>query len=363
MEESGLTYEQSGVSIEAQDRAIEGFKERVERSHGAASAAGVGKVLAGVGSFGAAFAPNLVGMKQPVLVSSTDGIGTKVRLHARFGTHEWAGRDLVAAVVNDVLCQGARPLFFLDYLACHKVDPAVIEQAVGGMALQCGEIGCALVGGEIAEMGDTYQPGEYDLAGFAVGAVDGQAMWGAEHVREGDVLLGIASSGVHCNGFSLVRKVFEAASDAEWTARNDELGGSLHDALLRPTLCYAQALGEIRSSELTGAIHAAAHISGGGVTGNLPRSVPEGLAARVNRALVRDLAGPVAPVFDIIERYGRVSQIEMWRVFNMGVGFVLLVEQSAAESVVTAAQKAGNRVQQIGTVVASDSAERLVWSD
>jgi phosphoribosylformylglycinamidine cyclo-ligase len=362
VDESGLTYEQSGVNIDAQDRAIEGFKERVERSHAAASLAGVGTVLAGVGSFGAAFQPDLTAMKQPVLVSSTDGIGTKVRLHARFGTHEWGGRDLVAAVVNDVLCQGARPLFFLDYLACNKVEPAVVEQAVGGMALQCGEIGCALVGGEIAEMGDTYQPGEYDLAGFAVGAVDSGAMWGAEHVREGDILLGLASSGVHCNGFSLVRRVFEELSDTEWTQPHPNLGISLHDALLAPTACYSGALDALRNGHLTPAVHAAAHISGGGLPGNLPRSVPPGLAAALDKGKVDELGAQTRPIFDIIGRYGRVSETEMWRVFNMGVGFVLLVDQHTAASAAEVIENAGYRVKPIGTVVKAATEERLVWA-
>ena len=362
MEKGGLTYEQSGVSIDAQDRAIEGFKERVERSHGAAERAGAGRVLAGVGSFGAAFEPNLEGIRHPVLISSTDGIGTKVRLHARFGTHEWAGRDLVAAVVNDVLCQGARPLFFLDYLACHKVNPAVIEQVVGGMASQCDEIGCALVGGEIAEMGDTYQPGEYDLAGFAVGTVDSDAMWGSERVREGDVVLGIASSGVHCNGFSLVRRVFDGRPDEEWMKNDQELGSSLHDALLSPTICYATALEAVRRAGEEGSIHAAAHISGGGLPGNLPRSLPQGLAARVDRLAVRELAGQTAATFDIIERCGRVPREEMWRVFNMGVGFVLITTESAATSVGGCVQSTGYKVQQLGTVVRSQD-ERLTWSN
>jgi phosphoribosylformylglycinamidine cyclo-ligase len=363
VENGGLTYEQSGVSIDAQDQAIEGFREKVERSHGAAKQAGAGSVLAGVGSFGAAFRPNFQGAQQPVLISSTDGIGTKVKLHARFGTHEWAGRDLVAAVVNDVLCQGAQPLFFLDYLACNKVDPAVIEQVVGGMASQCSEIGCALVGGEIAEMGDTYRLGEYDLAGFAVGAVDGAAMWGAERVQEGDALIGVASSGVHCNGFSLVRRIFEQRPDPEWRAADPELGATLHDALLQPTLCYAGALATLRTAGKWDFIHAAAHISGGGLPGNLPRSIPEGLSAEVDRRLVRELAGETAAIFDIIERYGRVSVKEMWRVFNMGVGFVLLADEASAASIVELLVNSGFKARQIGTVTGSKDDTRLVWSN
>ncbi|MDQ3022937.1 MAG: phosphoribosylformylglycinamidine cyclo-ligase [bacterium] len=362
MTDSGLTYEGSGVSVDAQDRAIDGFRERVERSHSAALTGGAGQVLAGVGSFGAAFAPDISGMKRPVLISSTDGIGTKVRLHARFGTHAWAGADLVAAVTNDVLCQGARPLFFLDYLACHKVDPATIELVVGGMAQLCSEIGCALVGGEIAEMGDTYQPSEYDLAGFAVGVVDEDRMWGEHLVQEGDALVGIASSGVHCNGFSLVRRVFESLTEAEWRTVRPELGSSLHDCLLRPTACYAQALTAIRSRLQWDAVHAAAHISGGGLPGNLPRSIPPGLSALVDKRAVKQLAGSVAYTFDIIEKEGGIAEDEMWRVFNMGVGFVLVLAADCESAMIQQLHADGHRARQIGKVI-TDAGQPLVWSN
>lgn len=359
MNEAGLTYEQSGVSIEAQDRAIEGFRERVERSHAEALKAGAGRVLAGVGSFGAAFAPNLEDIQQPVLISSTDGIGTKVRLHARFGTHAWAGRDLVAATVNDVLCQGARPLFFLDYFACNKVDPAVVEQVVGGMADICSEIGCALIGGEIAEMGDTYRPGEYDLAGCAIGLVDAAKLWGQERVKEGDVLVGIASSGVHCNGFSLIRRLFEDWPNADWEAERKELSGSLKDALLTPSTCYAGAVAKLAEFGLAGAVHAAAHISGGGLEGNLPRSIPAGLCAEVNQSSVTTLGASNGTIFDIIVRYGHVAAAEMWRVFNMGVGFVLVAEASSGQDLIEAISGHGLRCASIGKVTTSSGGSRF----
>jgi phosphoribosylformylglycinamidine cyclo-ligase len=339
------------VSIEAQDRAIAGFRGKVERSHRAALNAGAGEVLAGVGSFGAAFAPVLSGMERPVFVSSTDGIGTKVKLHARFGTHAWAGQDLVAAVTNDVLCQGAQPLFFLDYLACHKVDPAVVEQVVAGMAQTCESIGCALVGGEIAEMGNTYQPGEYDLAGFSVGIVDQGRMWGSHLVSAGDVLVGIASSGVHCNGFSLVRRLYEGLSDAQWHEAHPQLGASLHETLLVPTVCYANAVNALRAGGAVSAVHAAAHISGGGLVDNLPRSLPPGLTAKVDKRVVRMLAEAVGNTFDIIEQDGRISPEEMWRVFNMGVGFVLVIAAEFASKAVEELEVAGYRAKVIGAVV------------
>jgi phosphoribosylformylglycinamidine cyclo-ligase len=343
-----LTYEQSGVRIAAQDAAIAAFKALVGRTHGP-------EVLAGVGAFGAAYAPVLDGMAEPVLVSSTDGIGTKVRLHARFGTHDWAGRDLVAATLNDVVCSGARPLFFLDYIACHTVVPEVQRQLVAGMAQACVEAGCALVGGEIAEMGGTYQPGEYDLAGFGVGVVDRSRMLGPERVRVGDVLIGLASSGVHCNGFSLVRRLWEAEPNTWWLTAQDELGGCPRDIVLAPSICYAGVMAAL--AELPG-VHAAAHVSGGGLPDNLPRALPDGLAAQVDRQRIQ-----VPAVFDIIQRRGPVAPPEMWHVFNMGVGFVVLVAPEAAEAVLALALEHNHRAQVIGGIASSLTGARLEWPE
>lgn len=349
LDNHALTYEQSGVSIDAQDRAIAGFRRRVEATHGK-------EVLAGVGSFGAAFAPDLAGVDQPVLISSTDGVGTKVRLHARFGTHAWAGADLVAAVVNDVAVSGARPLFFLDYLACHKVMPDVVGELVGGMADVCAKIGCALIGGEIAEMGDVYQPGEYDLAGFAVGLADRARMPSAGALAPGDVVIGLASSGVHCNGFSLVRRLFEHEPDDFWNLHRDELGGSLKDALLAPTLCYSTVASDLAGQ---GMLKAAAHISGGGLTDNLPRVIPEGLAAEVRRSSVA-----VGHVFDIIQRTGHVEPDEMWRVFNMGVGFCLLCSPDHAGEVQSISAGLGFSTARIGEIrETQQQGRKLVWVD
>lgn len=346
MSDTPNTYESSGVSIAAQDAAIEMFKNSVSATHGA-------DVLAGIGSFGAAFAPNLTGISEPVLVSSTDGVGTKVRLHARFGTHAWAGRDLVSAVVNDVICCGAAPMFFLDYLACNKVVPETVNAIVGGMAETCGEISCALIGGEIAEMGATYQPGEYDLAGFAVGLADKGRMLGAHLVEDGDVLIGLASTGVHCNGFSLVRSVFEDLPDEKWNAPVVELGLSLRDSLLAPTRCYARALSA--TAGITG-LHSAAHISGGGIEDNLPRAIPRGLAARVDRSLIQTPA-----VFDIIQRRGSIDPAEMWHVFNMGVGFVLIAAADAADGIIGKCSEAECPAFVMGKVVAAAGDERIIW--
>ncbi len=353
-----LTYSDSGVSIEAQDHAIERFKAQVESTF--AGAAG-GRVLAGVGSFGAAFAPDLAGLREPVLVSSTDGIGTKVRLHARFGTHAWAGRDLVSAVVNDVACLGARPLFFLDYLACNKLEPAVAHSVVGeGMAAVCREIGCALIGGELAEMGSTYQPGEYDLAGFAVGMVDRAAAWGADKVEAGAELIGVASSGAHCNGYSLLRRIFEPLSDEQWLAPHPRLGESLKDALLRPTICYAPLSSSLAAR---GLVQAAAHISGGGLPDNLPRVIPDGLCAQVSRAALRALAASagVQDLFDLVNESAHIEPDEFARVLNMGVGFVLICAPEHRAAVLASADELGFKAAVIGRVNAGAAA--FGWQD
>lgn len=342
-----LTYKQSGVSIEAQDEAIAAFKALVERTHNP-------QVLAGVGAFAAAVAlPG--GLAEPVLLSSTDGIGTKVRLHARFGTHAWAGRDLVAATLNDVICSGARPLLFLDYIACHTVVPAVQRELVGGMAEACREALCALVGGEIAEMGDTYQPGEYDLAGFGVGLADRQALLGAERVSAGDVLIGLDSSGVHCNGFSLVRRVLEAKPDAWWLEPQAELGGCPRDVVLAPTRNYAAAMAALAGQ--TG-LHAAAHISGGGLQGNLVRVIPPGLQARVARKSIR-----TTPVFAIIQRLGPVDPEEMWHIFNMGVGFVLIAAPDAVAGILAKLSEQDYSARVIGDVFPGQAGEHFQWLD
>jgi phosphoribosylformylglycinamidine cyclo-ligase len=354
-----LTYAASGVSIEAQDEAIARFKSRVESTFTGAP----GKVLAGVGSFGAAFSPDLAGLSGPTLVFSTDGIGTKVRLHARFGTHAWAGRDLVSATMNDVICLGARPLVFLDYLACHTLDPEVVHQVVGeGMASVCAEIGCALIGGELAEMGSTYHPGEYDLAGFAVGMVDRDKAWGAQRVQKDAVLLGIASSGAHCNGYSLLRRIFEALPDDQWLTPDPELEGlSLKDALLRPTLSYALLTSALAQQDDC-PVHAAAHISGGGLPDNLPRVIPAGLCAEVDRKAVESLAeaAGVQALFAKIRRSAQIDEQEFARVLNMGVGFVLILPAPAAAVAQTLAEKLGYRAGQIG-VVRPDGHERFAW--
>ena len=341
-----LTYETAGVSIAAQDEAIARFRAAVEATHGP-------EVLAGVGAFGAAFAPQLAGLATPVLVSSTDSVGTKTLLHKRFGTYEWAGRDVVGCVVNDVIACGARPLFFLDYLGLSELSPEIVPQIVGGVAAACGEIGCALIGGELAEMPDIYSAGDFDLAGFSVGLADRELMAGPQRVGVGDVLIGLSSTGVHCNGFSLARKALADLADDEWLAADPNLGASLRDALLRPTRCYANEMAALTQQF---SIAAAAHISGGGLIDNVPRVLPAGLAARVDRNRVDR-----SPVFDIIQRRGRVTDDEMWHVFNMGVGFVVVVKANEADEIVEYCNERQYGAAVIGDVAHSDGDNRFSW--
>lgn len=347
MDETPLTYEKSGVSIAAQDQAIALFKAAVTRTHGA-------EVLAGVGAFGAAFAPPLAGVEEPVLVSSTDSVGTKTLLHKRFSTYTWAGQDIVGCVVNDVIACGARPLFFLDYLGLHKIEPDTVAGIVGGVAEACERISCALIGGELAEMRDVYAAGDFDLAGFAVGLVDRKRMAGPPRVGEGDILIGLRSSGVHCNGFSLVRQALAGLTDEEWTAADAQLGGTLRDALLAPTRCYANEM--LKLTERFD-IAAAAHISGGGLVDNVPRVLPGGLGARVDRNKIDTPA-----VFDIIQRRGRIADEEMWHVFNMGVGYVLVVKTSETAAVLDFCDKHEFDALPIGEVSAMADGQ-FQWCD
>lgn len=341
-----LTYETAGVSIAAQDEAIARFRAAVEATHGP-------EVLAGVGAFGAAFAPQLAGLTTPVLVSSTDSLGTKTILHSRFRTWDWAGRDVVGCVVNDIIVSGARPLFFLDYLALNKVMPDEVAAIVTGVAAACQEIDCALIGGEVAEMNDVYSPGDFDLVGFAIGLADRERMAGPQLVSEGDVLIGLSSTGVHCNGFTLVRKALADLTDDEWLAADPNLGTSLRDALLRPTRCYANEMGALTEHFN---VAAAAHISGGGLIDNVPRVLPAELAARIDR---NRIARP--PVFDIIQRRGRVSDDEMWHVFNMGVGFVVVVKADEADQTLEFCNERQYGAAVIGDVTRSDDGNRFSW--
>ena len=328
-----MTYADAGVDIAAGDALVERIKPAARATERPGS-------MAGLGGFGALFDPRAAGYADPILVAATDGVGTKLRIAIDTGDVSGVGQDLVAMCVNDLICQGAEPLFFLDYFATGRLDPDVAARVVEGIAAACAAAGCALIGGETAEMPGMYPPGDFDLAGFAVGALErGTAL--PAGVAEGDVLLGLASDGVHSNGFSLVRRVAERAG-LGWGDPAPFAEGTLGAALLRPTRLYVRpALAAIRA----GGVRALAHVTGGGLTENLPRVLPEGLGARVDLA-----AWTPPPVFGWLARTGGVETAEMLRAFNCGLGLVLVVAPDRADALADLLAAEGERVARVGTV-------------
>ncbi len=335
-----LTYRDAGVDIDAGNWLVERIKPLVARTRRPG-------VLGGLGGFGGLF--DLGGRyREPVLVSGTDGVGTKLKLAQQLGRHDTIGIDLVGMCVNDVLVSGAEPLFFLDYFATGKLDVDVAAAVIGGIARGCEESGCALLGGETAEMPDMYPPGEYDLAGFCVGAVEKSALLDGGAVAAGDVLVGVSSSGAHANGFSLIRRVLARSHDALGTRLGDV---ALVDALLEPTRLYVKpVLALLRDCP----VHALSHITGGGLLENIVRVVPEGLGLDIDAQ-----AWPVPPLFDWIAREGPVSPHEMWRTFNCGIGFVVICAEADASAVCTHLAGSGLAHWTIGKVTHHDSGERV----
>ena len=308
-----LTYRDAGVDIDAGDALVDRIKPFAKRTMRPG-------VMAGIGGFGALFeVPR--GYREPVLVSGTDGVGTKLKLAFHWKRHDTIGIDLVAMSVNDILTLGAEPLFFLDYYACGKLDVASAADVVKGIAAGCEMAGCALIGGETAEMPDMYPPGEYDLAGFCVAGVEKSKILDGTQVRAGDTLIGIASSGAHSNGYSLIRRIYDRAGRP---AELDLDGVRLVDALMAPTRLYVKPILSLLGGAHGPAIHAMAHITGGGLTENIIRVVPEGLGLRIDPS-----AWPLPPLFDWLQREGEVVREEMWRTFNCGIGFVLIAAQDA----------------------------------
>jgi phosphoribosylformylglycinamidine cyclo-ligase len=336
---AGLTYAQAGVDIDAGNRMVDLIKPLVR----ATARAGAD---AEIGGFGGLFDLKGAGFKDPVLVAATDGVGTKVKIAIETGRHGTIGIDLVAMSVNDLVVQGAEPLFFLDYFACGKLDPDTGAAIVAGVAAGCKAANCALIGGETAEMPGLYQAGDYDLAGFAVGAAERGTLLPRRDVAVGDAVLGIASSGVHSNGYSLVRKVV-AKSGLAWSdpAPFDRTR-SLGEALLAPTRIYVTAcLAAIRA---TGAVKALAHITGGGFPDNIPRALPPGLGVRLDLARVA-----VLPVFRWLAAAGGIAQPEMLRTFNCGIGMIAVVEPARADAVAAELTRAGENVARLGEVTAA----------
>ena len=340
-----LTYRDAGVDIDAGNEVVERIKPLVRRTMRP-------EVLGGVGLFGGLF--DLSNRyREPVLVSGTDGVGTKLILAKQLDRHDGIGIDLVAMCVNDVLVQGAEPLFFLDYFATGKLDVGTTVQVVGGIARGCEIAGCALIGGETAEMPDMYPPGEYDLAGFTVGAVEKSRLIDSSKVREGDVLIGIASSGPHSNGYSLVRRILARADATPHNGGLDlDIGGvKLADALMEPTRIYVKPVLELLAKH---DIHAMAHVTGGALVEKIIRVVPKEFGLEIDAS-----AWPLPPVFDWLQREGAVADSEMWRTFNCGIGFVLMVAPGDAVAVSADLDRLGLAHWQIGGVVKAGDAERL----
>ena len=338
------SYKEAGVDVTAGYKAVELMKEHVKRT-------AVPGVVSGIGGFGGLFAPELSGMKEPVLVSGTDGVGTKIVAAMLMDKHDTIGIDCVAMCVNDVVCCGAKPLFFLDYIACGKNVPEKIASIVKGVADGCVESGCALIGGETAEHPGVMPEEEYDLAGFTVGIVDKDQIIDGSRMEPGDVLVGIASSGVHSNGFSLVRKVFGLTKE-KLAIYCEELGQTLGEALLTPTRLYVKpALAAIAAAD----VKAISHITGGGFYENIPRMMKEGCTAKIERAAI-----PVLPIFNLMQRTGSIPERDMFNTFNMGGGMCMAVSKETADAAVKAINDAGEKAFVIGEVAAGNEGVIIV---
>ncbi|MEE0858347.1 MAG: phosphoribosylformylglycinamidine cyclo-ligase [Acutalibacteraceae bacterium] len=332
------SYKAAGVDVTAGYKSVELMKEHIAKTK-------VDGVISGIGGFGGLFEPNLTGMEEPVLVSGTDGVGTKLKLAFLLDKHDTIGIDCVAMCVNDVVCGGAKPLFFLDYMALGKNEPEKVAEIVSGVAEGCVQAGCALVGGETAEMPGFYPVDEYDLAGFSVGIVDKKKIIDGSKLEEGDVLIGLASSGVHSNGFSLVRKVFDI-NETTINKTYDELDKPLGETLLTPTKIYVKPLlALIEKCD----VKAVSHITGGGFYENIPRMLKDGMSAKITKSAV-----PVLPIFNIIQREGNISEHDMFNTFNMGVGMVIAINKNEVDTALQVLADAGENAFVLGEVVAGD---------
>ena len=340
------SYAAAGVDVTAGYEAVRRIKPMVESTY-------IPGVMGTLGGFGGMFAPEMAGMKKPVLVSGTDGVGTKLRLAQLMNKHDTIGIDCVAMCVNDIICGGAAPLFFLDYIACGKNDPVRIAEIVTGITEGCRQSECALVGGETAEHPGLMPDEDYDVAGFSVGIVDEEKIIDGKRLAQGDVLIGLASTGVHSNGFSLVRKVFDV-EHADLTSPMEELGGkSLGETLLTPTRIYVKAVKALLKAGVD--IHAISHITGGGFYENVPRMMTEGLTAQIKLD-----SFPRLPIFDLIEKKGGIPQRDMYNTFNMGIGMILALPAQQAAQALEILKAAGEQAYQIGQVVSGEAGVELV---
>ena len=336
------TYRDAGVDIDAGDELVHRIKPLVRSTFRP-------EVLTDLGGFGGLFGFQAGKYKEPVLVSGTDGVGTKLKIAFMMDKHDTVGIDLVAMCVNDIAVSGAEPLFFLDYFATGKLSVSKAQDVVAGIAEGCRQAGCALIGGETAEMPSFYPEGEYDLAGFAVGAVDRQKIIDGRHIVSGDAVIGLASTGLHSNGYSLARRVLFEQAKLTVSSHLSELDRSIGEVLLTPTRIYAkQILALVEQFPIKGI----AHITGGGITENLPRVLPRGAGARISRT-----AWAVPPIFEVMSRLGRVDREEMYRVFNMGIGLILVVPTDSVSGVLARISALGDRGWQIGEIVSSTGEE------
>ncbi|MDU0938670.1 MAG: phosphoribosylformylglycinamidine cyclo-ligase [Clostridiales bacterium] len=341
-----MDYKNAGVDIEAGYKAVELMKEHVARTMRP-------EVLNGLGGFAGAFSLSKIkDMDDPVLVSGTDGVGTKLKLAFEMDKHDTVGIDCVAMCVNDIACAGGEPLFFLDYIACGKNFPEKIEQIVKGVAEGCLQAECSLVGGETAEMPGFYPEDEYDLAGFAVGVVDRKNMITGENIMPGDVLIGISSSGVHSNGFSLVRKVLEPSKE-NLEKEYEELGMTLGQALAAPTKIYVKALNSVKDAGVV--IRGCSHITGGGFYENVPRMLNDNV-----KAIVKKDSYPIPPIFNMLKREGDIAEEMMYNTFNMGLGMILAVRPEDAQKTIAAIETAGEKAFCVGEIAAGEKGVELV---
>ena len=340
------SYAAAGVDVTAGYEAVQRIKPMVESTY-------IPGVMGTLGGFGGMFAPDMAGMKKPVLVSGTDGVGTKLKIAFLMDKHDTVGIDCVAMCVNDIVCGGAAPMFFLDYIACGKNHPARIADIVSGITEGCRQAECALVGGETAEHPGVMPDEDYDLAGFSVGIVDEENIIDGKRLSTGDVLIGLGSTGVHSNGFSLVRKALDV-EHTDLTSPMEELGGrSLGETLLAPTRIYVKAVKALLKAGVD--IHAISHITGGGFYENVPRMMTDGLTARIDLKTF-----PKLPIFDLIQRKGNIPERDMYNTFNMGLGMILAIPAVQAERALSTLTDAGENAYQVGSVVSGSDGVELV---
>jgi len=340
-----LSYADAGVDIEAGERAVDRIKTLAASTFN-------DQVLTGLGAFGGFFKPDFTGLTNPVFISSTDSVGTKLKLAFMTGRHNTVGEDLVNHCANDILVHGARPLFFLDYIGINKLKPDVIAELVAGLSKGCKNCGAALIGGETAELTDLYQPDEYDLAGFIVGVVDESKIINGSAIREGDVCIGLPSNGLHTNGYTLARKIAFEIGGFKPDDQVDKLGTTVYEALMKVHVCYSSVVHPIIDKC---DIHGMAHITGGGIGGNLKRVMPDDLSARINLG-----SWPIPPVFEFLSETGGVETGEMYSAFNMGIGYILVAAAKDAEKTIEMASQLGTCGYRIGEIVKGKEKVRLI---